>query len=85
MTGQSDLDLEVDRSKIPDDAPPIDVKLRDGSVQSQVMFDLQRHEAVGRNSVQKTDIDVTIRFPQQSIHQRIQRTTQSQMLRIAEE
>lgn len=85
VMGEGDLELEVDRSDMPDEAPPIDVSLREGEVRSQVMFDLDRHEAVGRNTMQRLVIDVNIRVPQQTIQQRIEQTTQSQVLRIAEE
>lgn len=84
VTGRGSLSLDVDHSKLPEDAPPIDVKLVDGSVTSQVMFDLQRHEAIGRNTVQETTIDVTVRMPQQTLSQRTHETIQSQVLRIGE-
>lgn len=85
VEARGDLELEVDRSKMPDNAPPIDVKLVGGDVRSQIMFDLQRHETVGRNTVQRTTIDVAIRLPQQTISQRTQETVQSQALRVAEQ
>ncbi|MFW6060733.1 MAG: DUF6263 family protein [Phycisphaeraceae bacterium] len=85
VVGEADLELEVDRSDMPEEAPPIDVTLREGEARSQVMFDLDRHEAVGRNSVQRLVTEVNIRMPQQTIQQRIEQTIQSQVLRIAEE
>lgn len=85
VTSQSKLRLEVDRSQIPADAPPIDVKLLEGSASSQVMFDLIRHEAVGRNSTQQTAIETVVRLPNQTLQQRIEETIRSQALRIAEQ
>ncbi|MEX0653833.1 MAG: DUF6263 family protein [Phycisphaeraceae bacterium] len=79
------LELEVDDSELPADAPPINVRLTQGDRQAQVLFDLQRREAVGRNSVERTSIEVTVRMPEQTLTQRTDETVQNQALRIAEE
>jgi len=84
IDGQSKLKLELDRSGLPEGMPPFDVKLAKGDLQSQVMFDLTRGEAVGRNSIQTTTIDVTIRTPNTTITRRVEETLQSQALRIEE-
>lgn len=76
--------LEVDRSKMPKDGPPVDVRLTEGGVTGQIMFDLSRGEAVGRNSVDRRVIDISVRLPQATIKRRIEETIQSQTLRIAE-
>ena len=85
VTGRGELELEVDRSKMPADGPQIDVELAEGSTRTQVMFDMQRHEAVGRNSVQQTVINVNIQVRQRTIRQRIEQRIQSQALRISED
>ncbi len=85
VEGRSKLKLELDRSSIPEEMPPYDVKLAKGELQTQVMFDLTRGEAVGRNSVQTTTIDVTIRMPSVTITRRIDQTLQGQVLRIQEQ
>jgi hypothetical protein len=77
--------LEVDRSKMPKDGPPIDVKTTEGTFEAQVMFDLRRGEAVGRNSVSSRTIDITIRLPQQTMTRRTRERVQSQALRVVEE
>lgn len=79
------LELEVDDSDLPADAPPIDIRLAQGSRQGQVIFDLERREAVGRNSLERTSVQVTVRMPEQTLEQRVEETIQSQALRIAEE
>lgn len=84
VVGRGGLELEVDEADMPDEAPPIDVRLRDGDVNTQVMFDLQRGEVVGRNSVQNMLVEVVIRVPQQTVRQEIEQSVQSQVLRIAE-
>lgn len=85
VVGEGTLALDVDRSKLPPDSPPIDVRLIDGRVSTQIMFDLVRHEAVGRNSSQQTTIEVTVKLPQQSLTQRTVETIQGQTLRIEED
>lgn len=85
IDGQSKLKLELDRSDLPEGMPPFDVKLVKGDLQTQVMFDLSRNEAVGRNSIQTTTLDITIRTPNTTITRRVQETLQTQALRIEEE
>lgn len=82
---EGELDLEVDDSDMPAEAPPVDVRMTDASWQGQVIFDLQRREAVGRNSLERTSIQITMRMPEQTLEQRMDETVQSQALRVAEE
>ncbi|MFA9477025.1 DUF6263 family protein [Phycisphaerales bacterium AB-hyl4] len=82
---EAQLELEVDDADMPPDAPPIDIRMTQGSRQGQVIFDLQRREAVGRNSLEQTTIEVTVRMPEQTLRQRIDETIQGQALRISEE
>lgn len=85
VTGQGKLTLDVDRSKFPPEGPPVDVRMTAGNLETQIMFDLDRHEAVGRNTTQTTTIEVNIRLPQQTLTQRTDETIQSQVLRLSEE
>lgn len=85
VEGRSKLKLELDRSDLPEGMPPFSVKLVKGDLQTQVMFDLTRGEVVGRNTVQTTTIDVTIRMPHATISRRIEQTLQGQVLRIEEQ
>ena len=84
VTAQARMKLEIDRSEVPAEAPPMGAKMIDSSFESQIMFDLRRAEAVGRNTVEHRTIDVTIRPPQQTFRQRLDQTIHSQLLRIAE-
>ncbi|MEZ6193213.1 MAG: DUF6263 family protein [Phycisphaerales bacterium] len=84
VEGKSRLKLELDRSALPDGMPPADVKLVKGELLTQVMFDLSRHEAVGRNSVQTTTVDFTIKMPNATISRRLEETLRGQALRIEE-
>lgn len=87
VTGRASLKLELDPSKLPPaGGPKLDVKLQKGSVETQIMFDMQRGEAVGRNTLQQTTIDVRVRFPNNMTMVRtINETLQNQTLRLSEE
>lgn len=87
VTGRASLKLELDPSKLPPTGgPKLDVKLQNGSVETQIMYDIQRGEAVGRNTLQQTTIDVRIRFPNyMTMVRTINETLQSQTLRLSEE
>lgn len=86
IDGQSKIKLDVDRSKLPDNMPPTDVKLVKGDIQTQVLFDLTRHEAVGRNSIQNMTINYVVSLPQNNkLNRRVVETIQGQVLRLEEE
>ena len=84
VEGRSKLKLELDRSALPEGMPPADVKLVKGELHTQVMFDLSRHEAVGRNATQTTTVDFTIKMPNATISRRLEETLTGQALRIEE-
>jgi hypothetical protein len=84
VAGVARTRLEVDRSKIPRDGPPIDIRQRSGGVQTQIMFDLVRREAVGRNSSETRVIETNIRLPQATLSRTIDEVINSQVLRIEE-
>lgn len=85
VEGKADLRLNVDRASIPADGPNVDVQLKEGSFATQIMFDLSRREAVGRNVSQRTVVESTLSQDGRSISQTISESVQSQVLRIAEE
>ena len=82
--GKAKLKLEPDQTDFPDDAK-IDIELSDSSHETQVIFDLTRSEVIGRNTTEHLTIDATIRSTQRSVSQRIEETTQSQVIRISEQ
>jgi hypothetical protein len=59
--------------------------MKNGSATTQIMFDLSRGEAVGRNSTQRTVINATLSFQGRSMTQTVEESSQSQSLRISEE
>ena len=84
VTGTGKLKLDVDRSKFPADGPPIDVKQTQGTLSTQVYYDLLRHEAVGRNTLTKQVIQVKVSHPQVKIQTQMTQTVQEQVLRVGE-
>lgn len=87
INGRFELDLEPDMSKLklPDDAPAVDINFNGGKVNSQIMFDLQRGEAVGRNSVQTSSITMTMGVRNETLTRTINEMVQSQAIRISED
>ena len=85
VTGTSQIRFEADMSKFPNGGDGIRIEMTDGSFEQQVMFDLQRHEAVGRNSIEKRTIRMTRHSGNVAITQEINESIQSQILRIVEE
>ena len=85
VTGRGDLRFDPDLSELGGNNEGMDISLIKGTVEHQIMFDLQRHEAVGRNSIEHR----TIRFERStadfSAVQTIEEIIQSQTLRVREE
>lgn len=88
VTGSARMKLEVDPKQYPpaNSGAALDVRLASSSYEAQIMFDLARHEAVGRNSVDTRVIDMTIRVPRAPgpLTRRLTETIRSQTLRIEE-
>ena len=85
VEGAASLALDVDLSELPADGSPVEVRLLSGESTSQMMFDLWRHEVVGRNVVQKTQIEAVTTSDRGTISRTIDEMVQSQALRIAEQ
>jgi len=85
VEGKASLDLDVDLSGLPEDRPSVEVRLLSGESTSQMMFDLWRHEVVGRNVVQRTQVEAVTAAEGGTFSRIIDETIQSQALRIAEQ
>jgi hypothetical protein len=83
VRGEGKLELEPDYSQLPDDAPKMTVTLEDGKIQHQILMDLARHEAVGRNVLQQ--VVIRIETEGTELVRTMKETIQSQALRIEEE
>ncbi|QQE10130.1 hypothetical protein JD969_11475 [Planctomycetota bacterium] len=84
IDGTGPMRLEVDMEDVPAGMPPIDIRMTDSHTQTQILFDLLRHEAVGRNTTQNETFVVTVTTPNGAIVQEFQIKHQGQILRIKE-
>jgi len=87
VTGSAKLKFELDKDRLPKVASRdwrVSAKMTDGQIDTQILFDLQRHEAVGRNTLETRQVDVKLSGPQQSILRRIDEQIHSQILRVHE-
>jgi len=85
---KSDVDIQVDLSKLPEGAPDIDIQISDTSASGEVLFDLSRNETVARNGTMTYTAAITIAPPRPelpAITVKIVETNQSQLLRVSEE
>ena len=82
ITGKSRLELEVDRSDLPPDAPPVDVRLTNASSEAQVWFDLDRGQLVGSNVVTETTITLSVNMGARSLNQITTERDQDQVWRV---
>ena len=85
VEGKTTFTLEADTSGLPPEAPPVDIRLLGGEQTSQVLFDLLRHETVGRNITQSMQYQMSVSIGDKTLVRTIDETVQSQVLRIAEE
>ena len=86
IRGNAKLRLEVDTSEMPAGAPPLSARLTDGSITTEILFDLSRYEVLARTSRGTENITVTVKLPEnQTFTRRLEETTTSQLLRISEE
>ncbi|MEO1235358.1 MAG: hypothetical protein AAFX76_01075 [Planctomycetota bacterium] len=85
VTGTAKLKLNPDLSDAPPDAPPLNIRLLDGEATTRVLFDLTRHEAVGRHSTATERVRVTVSLPNGSKFERTMTDNSvGQVLRIEE-
>lgn len=88
IKSKSDVDLQVDLSKLPDRAPDIDIRISDTDASGEVLFDLSRHETVAHNDKMTYTASITIASPRPdlpAITVKIVETSQSQLLRVSED
>ncbi|MEM1107875.1 MAG: hypothetical protein AAGH99_04210 [Planctomycetota bacterium] len=87
VTGKGEFKLDPEEPEdAPPGSPPIDVRMLEGVAESEVLFDLARHEAVGRHSTSREKIEVAVTFPDGRRFVRTQTEEMTgQMLRLAED
>ncbi|MBX2852429.1 MAG: hypothetical protein KTR15_11870 [Phycisphaeraceae bacterium] len=85
---ESQVDIQVDLSELPEGAPDIDIQISNTSASGEVLFDLSRNETVARNDMMKYTAAITVASPRPElppITVKIVETSQSQLLRVSEE
>jgi len=83
--GQFKLDAEEPEGR-PADAPPVKVKLLEGNATSEVLFDLSRHEAVGRHAISREKVRITVSFPDgRQFERTLTESTVGQVIRLSED
>jgi len=86
VTGQADLQFVPHTDRLPpSDQVRIHFKLTDDRADSNTLWDLLRHEIAGQNSTVSFTLQMTMRLGDRQVVQTIDQTTQSQVLRIAED
>ncbi|MCC7145770.1 MAG: hypothetical protein IT443_04935 [Phycisphaeraceae bacterium] len=85
VQGQAKVRFEPDAQRVARLPAGSSVRLTEGSSEQQVLWDLQRHEAVGRNNQLHFTLQTTIRVQGQTLEQTLDEEVQSQILRIGEE
>lgn len=86
VTGRGKFKLDVEETDRPADAPPVDVKLLEGSAESEVLFDLSRHEAVGRHMTSREKVRIAVAFPDgRKFERTLTEDSVGQVLRLSEE
>lgn len=79
------LDLEPELPDIPADGPEVDFQLLEGDSSGFIMFDRSRQEVAGYYNQRNLAAEIRISLPQQQITRRVSESTDTQVLRIAEE
>ena len=80
------LDPSTFKEQQNENTPPSKVKLIEGVGQTQVLFDLSRREAVGRNGSTQMSVQIEYTYPDgRKLIRVLDETNRSQMLRVGEE
>ena len=82
VNGQADLTFEPDEEKLA--GGRVTIQMTEGRSTTQIMFDTQRHEVVGRNALETLRLEITAQTERISISSVIEENIQSQMVRVAE-
>lgn len=78
VTGSGSIEVNLESDEI-------DLTSSHGEAESKIMFDMDRHEVVARNSVETVHLEVTMTFDQFTITQIVDERTHGQLLRIEED
>ena len=86
VEGRAKLQLKPELPDRPAGAPAVQVKMTEGQVDSEILFDLTRAEAIGRHARGTETIRVSAKLPDgRQFSRTIRETSVSQTLRIGEQ
>ncbi len=81
----SELRVEPDLSKLPADAPSVGVKTKRGEQTTEILFDLSRHEVVGRHMRRRLDVETTLEAGDRTVRRIVEERAEKQVLRLSED
>lgn len=81
ISGESKLDLKIDRSEVPPNAPPVDIQMPSYESKSQAIFDLDTHQLIMMDSKTTHTITVNVSMGGQNLKQTISEVDHQQMWR----
>jgi hypothetical protein len=84
ITASDRLKFQPRLPDLPADGPDISMRMTSATSSKQILWDLTRHEAAGRNSTQSRTFQVRMTYQGQTVTRTIKESAQQQMLRIAE-
>ncbi len=84
VSGKATLSFEPELPDLPPDGPKVELRMTEGTLQTQIMFDLWRNEAVGRNTVQNQTFELNLSIQGQTMTRRMTESVHAQVLRIEE-
>ncbi len=83
VNARTDLGFEPDEEKL--GGGRIDIQMTEGQSTAQIIFDTQRHEVIGRNSVESFRIQISANSENLRFTSVVDEHIQSQLVRVAEE
>jgi len=84
VSATTDIELKPDREKI-GDAEGVSVTMTGGTESAELLFDLDRHEMVARNSVQRSTVEIGLDTPQGRVSRTMTEAVHGQSIRVSEE
>ena len=79
------LSFEPRLPELSADAPKVKIRMTASKSAKQILWDLSRHEAIGRNTSQSRTFQVRMTYQGQTLTRTLQEEAQQQVLRIAED
>lgn len=82
-TAKSSLDVDPEQTVTPAGAPPLRIRLEDRQVETRVLMDLSRGEAVGRYSLVNERVVAELKLPRGVFRRVMSETVTNELIRVA--